>query len=381
MFLILLIILSSLVTLVYLTFIILFTYGWVKTKTYSSSKEIHPVSISVIIPFRNEEKNISGILSCLKNQNYNKDYLEVILINDHSEDQGFQIAEKFINDNLLHNFKILSLKDNEGFSKKAALTKGIISANSRLIITSDSDCWFGNDWVKTFADFYLTNNCRVISAPVIISNEKKLFSKIQQLEFMSLIASGAGAIGAGIPILANGANFAFEKTLFDELNGYEDNKEIVSGDDVFFLLKAKKHLSSPKDIMFLKHPDSLVFTKGCKTMKHFFNQRIRWASKSKRYKDFTEIAVAASVFFINLFFLVCFIGGFLNAHLFYIALILWAVKFIADFPLLMSFSVFVSKSKVMYYYLLVQLIYPLYIIITTFLTLMIPVKWKGRKIV
>jgi hypothetical protein len=116
-------------------------------------------------------------------------------------------------------------------------------------------------------------------------------------------------------------------------------------------------------------------------MKHFFNQRIRWASKSKRYKDFTEIAVAASVFFINLFFLVCFIGGFLNAHLFYIALILWAVKFIADFPLLMSFSVFVSKSKVMYYYLLVQLIYPLYIIITTFLTLMIPVKWKGRKIV
>jgi len=49
---------------------------------------------------------------------------------------------------------------------------------------------------------------------VMFSSEKNWFEKIQSLEFMGLIAIGAGAIANHRPIMCNGANLAFQKDIF-----------------------------------------------------------------------------------------------------------------------------------------------------------------------
>ena len=61
---------------------------------------------------------------------------------------------------------------------------------------------------------------------------------MQELEFLSLIGSGAGAIGIENPIFCNGANMAYRKDVFLETNNF-NNDNTVSGDDVFLLHSIK----------------------------------------------------------------------------------------------------------------------------------------------
>jgi hypothetical protein len=58
----------------------------------------------------------------------------------------------------------------------------------------------------------------------------------QQLDLVSLQGATIGSFGIGKGFMCNGANLAYKKSLFQELNGFR-NDTIASGDDVFLLQK------------------------------------------------------------------------------------------------------------------------------------------------
>ena len=51
--------------------------------------------ISVIVPFRNEEKNIANTYKNLIEQNYPKEMFEIIFVNDSSDDTSLHIIKNF----------------------------------------------------------------------------------------------------------------------------------------------------------------------------------------------------------------------------------------------------------------------------------------------
>ena len=67
--------------------------------------------ISVIVPFYNVEKYLKDALISLEKQTYNE--LEVIMVNDGSEDNSCKIAEEFLKDK---RFKLVNLRENSGLS-------------------------------------------------------------------------------------------------------------------------------------------------------------------------------------------------------------------------------------------------------------------------
>ncbi len=83
-------------------------------------------------------------------------------------------------------------------------------------------------------------NTGLISGPVSFIESESLFSKLQKLEFAGLVLSGAGLIGNKTPMIANSANLAFRKSVFDKVGGYKDMMHLSSGDDELF--NAKKWL-------------------------------------------------------------------------------------------------------------------------------------------
>jgi poly-beta-1,6-N-acetyl-D-glucosamine synthase len=358
------------------TFIIsVFTYGWFHLKETAHHNINGEVKASVIVPFRNEENNLATLLECLSRQYYPAGMLEVILVNDHSEDMGLKLANDFIAVHELSGFRVLSLDDAEGTSKKAALRKGIEHANGELIITTDADCSMGEFWVSAIAENYLTEKSHMISGPVCIMPGGSLFSRFQSLEFFSLIGSGAGAIAIGKPFLANGANLAFTRSLYDELQGYSNHMGYASGDDVFMLLQAKqKH-----HISFLKDRAAIVYTIGSPTLKTFFHQRIRWASKSSGYKDAPALTTALSVFSLNFLILISFGVGFFDNRIFFVSGGLFMLKMIVDLPLFSNVSKFFRLQKLLYFYFPMQIFYTIYIIVTAILSLLIPFEWKNRR--
>ncbi len=67
----------------------------------------HPPLVSIIIPARNEERNLPECLTSLIKLDYPA--YEVIVIDDHSTDQTYTVAESIVQDH--SNFKIIKAKD------------------------------------------------------------------------------------------------------------------------------------------------------------------------------------------------------------------------------------------------------------------------------
>lgn len=86
--------------------------------------------ISIIIPVYNEEKTISSILNDLPH----KDYIEIIVVDDHSIDNSVKEIEKI---QKTHKLKLIKHYKNQGYGK--AILTGIEKCEGNIIVTMDSD--------------------------------------------------------------------------------------------------------------------------------------------------------------------------------------------------------------------------------------------------
>jgi len=369
-------ILVAIVTFIYVQLIMRFTFGWFSLDKVVTTDKVSSFStrFSVIIAVRNEEQTITRCLEAIALQNYPVDLFEVIIVNDHSTDATFEAVQEFISGHPGISFRLL---DGVGEGKKRAITEGINHATGRLILVTDADCQMSEGWIRSFAVAYEKKGFRCISGPVKMTG-KGIFAGIQGLEFMSLIGSGAGSISAGMPVMCNGANFCYEKTAFEVVQGFEDNQHYASGDDVFLMLKINKQFGSGS-VTFLKDRAAIVTTAAQPDLLSFLKQRMRWTSKSPGYTDFGIIFTAASVLLINLGLLIglgygLFFGNFQSF------LFLLVSKLIIDFPLLIAVSSFMHQKRLLAYYLPVQVLMPFYVVFTALGGLLSTVSWKGRPV-
>ncbi|MBI9039002.1 MAG: glycosyltransferase [Bacteroidales bacterium] len=368
------------ISLVYVGIIISFTIGWFGLKIYNPTTKKLSTKVSVIIATRNEEENIQYCLNDLIAQDFDKNLFEIIIVDDFSADKTILIIESIIKSTSV-NIELYDLKSekSENFSKKTAIQKAIEKSNGELIITTDADCRFNSKWISTLVDYYENSGKKMISGPVSYCFPRSFLGKFQTLEFLSLISSGAGAISIGKPIMCNGANFAYSKTAFYEIRGFEENMKYSSGDDVFLLQNFLKTFGS-KSIGFLKNKNAIVYTKHQNSVKGFFNQRIRWTSKSSGYKNFFLILTAFSVLLFNLSIISSIIIALFYTHFLWLALILFAIKSIADFPLLFGITYFTKQTKLLFFFLPLQIFYPFYISFLGILGNLLNFNWKGREL-
>jgi len=111
----------------------------------------------------------------------------------------------------------------------------------------------------------------------------------------------------------------------------------------------------------------------------FFQQRIRWASKAKGYKSPWAVFVPVVVLAVNFLIAITFFGGFFKAWFFIIYGLFVILKLLIDLPLLIEFTGFVNKRKLVLLAFPLALIYPLYIVIAAVPALFFRFEWKGRK--
>ncbi|MEA3476781.1 MAG: glycosyltransferase [Bacteroidota bacterium] len=367
------------ISFLYVFIIALLTTGWLIIKSWKKT-DAHPeVNISLIIAARNEAENIEGLLQDIVQQQYPSGLFEAIVVDDHSTDDTGEIVQTFGYRMQDTGCRMILVK-NDGMGKKAAIRKGVEMASGDLIVTIDTDCRVGSEWLSSIASYYEKHKPKLISAPVVIGETNGFFKSFQSMELMSLVASGAGSIGIRRPIMCNGANLAFEKEAFWEANSNAKDLKYASGDDIFLLLKIKK-LYGSRSIHFLKSPAAIVETRAKKSIREYFNQRFRWVSKSKGYRDPMIISVAIVVFLFNLLLITSSIFACQSLYLTRAVAALWFIKILIDLPILISFSIFAGKDKIMGYYFFFQVIYVPFAVITAIWGILSGrFRWKDRKI-
>ncbi len=360
---------------IYVVFILQLISGFHKVKSFERTNEKPKTTFSIVVPFRNEEKNLGKLLQSISNLNYPAELFEIIMIDDFSEDASERVYIKWRMENgLIHSTLLENLRLSNS-PKKDAITRAIPIVKNEWIITTDADCTVHKNWLLTLDNFIQKNAAEMVVGAVVYKTKNNWFHHFQQLDLLSLQGTTIGSFGIGKPFMCNGANFAYTKKFFSELDGFGGINEQASGDDVFLLQKAVQ--KNPEKIAYLRNADFIVKTKPENDLFQLFMQRVRWASKTTSYKNTYAKLLAVAVLLMNL----CLVVGFifwmtdrLNGQLLLGAFL---VKYAVDYILLYKSNAYLRKRKFILP-MASSIIYPIFSSLVGLYSLFGNFTWKDR---
>lgn len=357
----------------YGSLILYYWYGWKRIPLFNTGKEMAGVRISVVIPARNEEKNISQLLEALEKQTYPRELFEVIVVDDHSTDRTAAITAGFKNITLIR-FQT----DPINSYKKKAIETGIAAATGEWIVTTDADCLPPPQWLQVIAGFKEKTEAVFIAAPVVYFTPHSFLPVFQTLDFLVLQGITGASVHQHIHSMCNGANLAYEKKVFYEVGGFSGIDTIASGDDMLLMHKIWKRY--PQQVHYLKSAEAIVSTSPMPTWRDFFNQRIRWASKAGKYDDKRIFAVLLLVYLFNLSFPTLLMASFFEIKYATWLAGLFVAKTVIEFPFVYSVASFFNRQRLMVWFILFQPVHILYTIFSGLLGQFGKYEWKGRRV-
>jgi cellulose synthase/poly-beta-1,6-N-acetylglucosamine synthase-like glycosyltransferase len=292
-------------------------------------------------------------------------------VDDHSEDNTARIAE-----HVAAKYTLFTVIRSASSGKKNALTEGLKHAKGSIIVATDADCSVPTHWLSTIAIYFNQPEVKMVFGGVRMQQENFLHD-LQAIEFSSLIGSAAATASMGYPTMCNGANIAYRKTVFEEVNGYTGNTHVPSGDDEFLMRKIKS--TYPDGIYFMNDARGVVTTQPNETIGQFIRQRLRWAGKWRYNTSAYTVLLAVYIFSIQIVTVLCW------GLLFYsdervraTALFFLLARIFPEFLFLRSVCRFLGCRWNSLAFMALQVIYPLYVMSIGLFAHFIPQRWKGR---
>ena len=135
-------------------------FGYIRYMTKKTwnlkNDETYQPLVSILVPTHNEEDNIKKKLMNIAAVSYPKEKIEIIVVDDASEDATLTAVENFVAGNPESNVKIV--KQNQHSGKSAALNKALPLSNGSVVIVSDADTLWSSD-ILTKALPYMADPC------------------------------------------------------------------------------------------------------------------------------------------------------------------------------------------------------------------------------
>ncbi len=114
--------------------------------------------ISIIVPARNEEATIGACLQSLKALNYPPEKLEIIVVDNGSQDRTREIA-------LQYNVKVL--QELHTFTCAAAKNRGIMEAKGEVVAFIDADAIADPDWLINAINCMIQTQADIVGGAIL----------------------------------------------------------------------------------------------------------------------------------------------------------------------------------------------------------------------
>ena len=330
-----------------------------------------PVPVTIIVPARNEQQHLARCLRSIIEQDYPRQYIQVVVINDASTDSTALVADTTLEDAGIE-YRILSSPMRKG--KKDSISTAVRFARHDLIVLRDADTYSGSpNWLRDMCSLYQEAPGLVIG-PVAVEKGPGVLGAIQSLESAILALVTGGSSYFEKPFLCSGANLGFNKKTFERTGGYQSHSHLVSGDDVFFLEDVKKLGDVP--IRFLKSREAVVVTYPLKSAREVLMQRSRWASKFRYNSNVLNLWLGLLVFACNAAFIPALLGFFIKPELRTGCGLYVLVKLSVDVFLLSLASGFIKSRVPLKQGIAAALVYPFYACAVALLSIFIKPVWK-----
>lgn len=372
---------TGLLLLGYVALLLYYRKAWNELATYEIPPAKNPPStfISIIVPARNEAQNLKVLLDSVAVQNYPRHLFELLLIDDFSIDETAAIASSYDFVKLLSMADFIEADSINSYKKKA-IEIAVQRSKGELLLTTDADCFMGNNWLGTIAAYYESTQAQLMVMPVMLTNDQQPLGIFQLLDFMSLQGITGASVFKKMHSMCNGANMAYTRNAFETVNGFKGIDHIASGDDMLLMHKIAKRF--PEEIHYIKSEAVIVRTAPMQSLRSFFQQRIRWASKADRYDDKSIFWVLLMVYLLNVMLLVIpFLFFFLYDPF---LLITWGsfllVKIVAEMYYLGPVATFFGEFALLRVFPLAEPFHIVYTVLAGWLGKFGSYEWKGRKV-
>lgn len=331
--------------------LVLFLY-LINLKT-EGPRNFNHIPISILIPARNEEKNLPGVIrSLLQQEDYHSSW-EILVGDDNSSDNTSGIIETYSNkDSRVRYFKIEE-EDKRIGGKAGVLDILIKEASGDIILVADADMTYPKNWLQKMS--YHIQQGRLVSSFTRVKGNR-IWDQWQNLDWL-LNLSGVKLLSTfGFNLTAIGNNMGFLKKSYEAIPGFSKMKGFITED--LELLNQMKEVGIPQSLIF--SDEALGATQPALTIESLLAQRMRWMSGAFTSPVWLILGWALRVFLIPMMIALAISNLqlgilFLSIHLVFqvsiLLIILKKLKVRASFISLLSFDFFylilniVSLSK------------------------------------
>ena len=328
--------------------------------------QLNQQSLAVIIVMRNESKNIVECLSSIDSQNWLPKNTEVIVVDDHSDDDSLGIVECYSPINV----KIRTNKLSQKSGKKEGLKLALSMVNAEIVYFTDADCELMPEVVLRLIGKLVVGGFKAVFGPVMLKSNNVL-GQLLIAENLNNQCVTEAFVRYSHPIMSNGANMMISR---DAIGLYRKTleSEIMSGDDVFFAQIIGKQSTC------VMSKSSIVWTNAPINFVEFINQRLRWASKTTDYPSMLAKLFGVVVFMVSIIFaLSLLIIPFVNGA-FWI-LLLFGLKILIEYGYHGKWSYKYGVRHKLPIGIALSVIYPFYVVLVgVFSMLGVGFIWKGR---
>ncbi len=218
--------------------------------------------VTIIVPCYNEAETIRGTVESLLDLDYPKNKLNLIIVDDGSKDNTWQIIKEF---EQYSNIKVFQ-KENGG--KYTALNLGLKYVETPFLGCLDADSFVDSEALKRIMTYFDDKDTMAVAPSVVVNNPKNILQGAQKAEYdMAIYTKKMLAFLGGIHVTP-GPFSIFRKKVFDDLGPYRHAHN--TEDQEIALRMQENHYK-------IEHcPDAYVYTTTPNSVRKLYRQRQRW---------------------------------------------------------------------------------------------------------
>ncbi len=197
--------------------------------------------ISIVIPVYNAISTISLCLESIRKLDYPQDKLEVIVVDNGSDDGSDEIAKKF---------EVLFFYDTSMKSSYQARNTGIVNSSGDLLAFTDSDCIVSSDWLINLIKDWDDKSIGCFAGEILSYEPKTLVEKFS--DRWEVLRQNSVLKHPYMPYTTT-ANSAYRKEVFNRVGLF--NPQLLSGGDADLSWRMQKET----DLKIKFIPDAVIY--------------------------------------------------------------------------------------------------------------------------
>lgn len=311
---------------VYCVWVSVQTKWLMKSPVFVLPEKVAPTrSLSVVVPYHDRPQSLLACISSLFSQQFPDTLLQVIIVNDSSEEIPDRALREIASRRPGISFVCL---ENKGTGKKTAILTALEQAGGEVVVLTDADCTHPPGWLACIEAGFRESGIHLLAGPVEKTGPGWV-AAMDHADYSGMMLWGMASLLQKRPVLVSSCNLAVLKKSILDVQPYQSNLAIAGGDDIFLMQAIEQRFGSAAlGVVLLEQ--AKVSTEACVSLAQYLSARIRWGAKTRYYMQSRTAGLALFVLGLYVLFFITAIGGFFAPYLWVLLFCMVSLKWFFD---------------------------------------------------